>query len=144
MLTVLRSPDAAGPRTPLEGLERLDAILAEAGGAGVRARLNLDIRWDVSWGVQVAVCHTVREGLRNVARHTGPSDVEVDVYHDGEAVVTAVVDDGPDGSWHAVPGAGHGLVGLRERVGGLGGTLRAGPEGRGFRLEARIPDEVGE
>jgi signal transduction histidine kinase len=45
-------------------------------------------------------------------------------------------------SWRASPGAGHGLTGLRERVGSLGGILLAEPVEAGFRVTARIPDEA--
>jgi two-component system, NarL family, sensor histidine kinase DesK len=38
------------------------------------------------------------------------------------------------------PGGGHGLAGLAERAGSLGGTLDAGPSGRrGFRLRVSVP-----
>ena len=49
-----------------------------------------------------------------------------------------VVDDGRGGG----PGhEGHGIVGMRERVGAIGGALRAGPgpDGTGFRVTATLP-----
>ena len=40
----------------------------------------------------------------------------------------------------AVPGGGHGIIGMRERVSLLGGEFSAGPlPGYGFRVSARIP-----
>jgi len=40
----------------------------------------------------------------------------------------------------ALPGAGHGIIGMRERVSLLGGEFSAGPlPGYGFRVTARIP-----
>lgn len=140
MLTVLRTADDAGPRLPVDGLDRLPAIVRDAGATGVRAGLTLEAVGEVSPGVQVAVCKTVREALHNVARHVGSSDVRVHVYRDGDTVVATVSDGGPDGPWSPAPGAGHGLAGLRERVTGLGGTLHAGPVEAGFRVTARIPD----
>ncbi|MBF9134908.1 hypothetical protein I0C86_39195, partial [Plantactinospora sp. S1510] len=42
----------------------------------------------------------------------------------------------------AGPGAGHGLTGMRERVGALGGALEVGPRpGGGFRVFVRLPAE---
>ena len=144
MLTVLREPGAAGPRTPLESLSVLPEIVRAAEAAGLRPRLAAEPLGEVSQGVQVAVCRTVREGLSNTARHAGPTDVLVRVHRDGRCVVVSVADRGPaTPGWHAVPGAGHGLAGLRERIGSLGGTLSAEPVDGGFRLTARIPDEAG-
>ena len=78
----------------------------------------------------------------NAARYAGPTDVRVRVHRDGRFVVVAVTDAGPqrDG-WHPSPGAGHGLAGLRERIGSLDGTLTAERVDAGFRVTARIPDE---
>jgi signal transduction histidine kinase len=141
MLTVLRNPGDAGARLPVEDLGRLAEIVA--GATAVRARLRIDPVGTVSQGVQAAVCRTVREALQNVARHVGPSDVRVHVYRDGDTVVATVHDDGPDGPWPSAPGAGHGLIVLRERVAALGGTVLAEPVERGFRVVARIPDGAG-
>ena len=143
MLTVLREPEAADRRTPLDGLDDLPGIVAGAARAGLRPHLTVEPLGEVSQGVQVAVCRTVREALSNAARHAGPTDVRVTVRRDGEHVVVAVADTGPPGSgWRSTPGAGHGIAGLRERIGSLGGVLLAEPAGAGFRVTARIPDEA--
>ncbi|MDI6097276.1 histidine kinase [Actinoplanes sp. NEAU-A12] len=145
MLTVLREPASPGPRVPgprapVEGLEALPDIVRAAERAGLRPRLTVEPLGVVSSGVQVAICRTVREGLANTARHAGPADVALRVRRDGPVVVVSVADNGPAGAWRPTPGAGHGLAGLRERVGSLGGTLTAEPVDGGFRLVARIPD----
>jgi signal transduction histidine kinase len=141
MLTVLRTgDDPAAPRLPVDDLAQLPDIVRRGRVAGLRTALTVDDVGAVTPGAQVAVCRTVREALSNTARHAGPTDVRVHVYRDGPVVVVAVADAGPDGPWRAAPGAGHGLIGLRERVGGLGGELRAGPDEGGFRVTARIPD----
>ena len=139
MLTVLRFP---GPLAPVGSLADLPGILDGAARAGLRPHADLDELGEVSPGVQVAVARTVREALANTARHAGPTEVRVHVYRDAGQIVVAVTDAGPVTGWHATPGAGHGLAGLRERVTLLGGTLTAGPADAGFRVTARIPDAV--
>ncbi|MBT8227162.1 MAG: two-component sensor histidine kinase [Dactylosporangium sp.] len=141
MLSVLRTGDTGSPLAPVEGLAELPEIVRGAEAAGLRTRLIVDELGEVSRGVQVAVCKTIREALSNAARHAGPVDVRVHVHRDGPVVVVTVSDGGPGTGWRATPGAGHGLTGLRERVTSLGGTLRAEPVATGFQVTARIPDE---
>ncbi|MDR7275459.1 sensor histidine kinase [Catenuloplanes atrovinosus] len=138
MLGVLRAP--AGALTPVDGLDDLPGIVENAGRAGLRPQLIVTDLGPVSPGVQVTVARTVREALANTARHAGPTDVRVHVHRDGPHVVVTVADGGPAPGWHATPGAGHGLAGLRERVTSLGGTLLTSAVDGGFRVTARIPD----
>ena len=52
----------------------------------------------------------------------------------------ASADSEPAAAAGAIPGAGHGIIGMRERVTLLGGEFSAGPlPGYGFRVSARIP-----
>ena len=137
MLSVLREPAAGAPRAPAEGLDALPGIVR---AAGVRADLTVGPLGEVAPSVQMAVCQVVREGLDNTARHAGPADVRVTVRGDGASVVVSVADGGPtEPGWQAVPGAGHGLLGLRERVAAVGGALSAERVDGGFRLTARLP-----
>lgn len=143
MLTVLRSQDAVPPPIhPIEGLDLIPDIVRSAELGGLRPRLMLEPLGEVSQGVQVAVCRVVRESLSNALRHAGPSDVHIDVYRDQATIVVKVSDTGPDRAWQAAPGAGLGLMGLRERVAALGGTLHFAAVESGFRVTAQIPDEV--
>jgi signal transduction histidine kinase len=60
----------------------------------------------------------------------GEREVEVDVSDDGRGIA-------PPGGVNGLPG--HGLVGMRERVGLLGGELEAGRCPGGYRVAARLP-----
>jgi two-component system sensor histidine kinase DesK len=88
--------------------------------------------------VQSALGWVVREAATNVLRHGDARRCTVGVRVSQGRVVLTVENDGvPDG---AGPGRGSGLVGLRERLAEMGGTLRAGPAGDGlFRLTAEVP-----
>jgi signal transduction histidine kinase len=87
--------------------------------------------------VEVAAYYVVSEGLSNAAKHARASVVHVDVKVDSAVVEVSISDDGVGG---ADPGRGSGLVGLRDRVEALGGTIQTtSPPGQGTRLLARIP-----
>ena len=58
----------------------------------------------------------------------------------GSGVSVEVVNDRPVSSAALLPGSGAGLLGLRERVALVGGTLDAGPSAEGgWRLRAWLP-----
>ncbi|MFT3876252.1 MAG: histidine kinase [Propioniciclava sp.] len=145
MLHVLRGTGDA-PREPTPGLEAIPELLSRARAAG------LDVRWtgeDVrsnSDGVALTAYRVVQEGLSNVARHAGQTQADVSLRHTGTTLEVRVSDAGRSAHWTPRPGANHGLLGLRERAGALGGTVEAGPRGDGWLLTAFLPDpsEVGD
>lgn len=147
MLTALRGTEQHPARHPADTLASLGDIVAEARRAGLKVTLHHEDLGVVSPGVQVAICRIVREGLANAARYAGRSAVDIRLARTLEGIRVSLTDDGPQGDWTATPGAGHGLIGLRERVTSLGGTLSAGPretaDGKvGFCLQATIPDST--
>ena len=87
--------------------------------------------------VAVTVYAMVAEALGNAMRHAGASEVRAEVVQREREVVAIVSDDGRGG---ARPEGGTGLLGLADRVGALGGTLRiVSPPGEGTTLKATIP-----
>ena len=82
----------------------------------------------------------VQESLANGGRHAPGAAVRVAVTVGTDEVDVTVADGGGPGRPpnQAGPG-GVGLVGMRERVEALGGTLAAGPAGAGWRVQARLP-----
>ncbi|MFF3867776.1 sensor histidine kinase [Micromonospora sp. NPDC001898] len=146
MLDALREADDRPARHPTETLASLPEIIEGARRAGLDVELTQEELGAVSLGAQVAICRVVREGLANSARYAGSTRVDVRLARTPEAVSVTIDDDGPNQGWAVRPGAGHGLIGLRERVKSLGGTLTAEPRAKGhgdrvgFRLEAIIPE----
>ena len=142
LLDALAEPPAGG-RWPAEGeslatadIEPLAGPLRAAGApVSVRvtggpvgpSRVAREARW------------ILQEALTNVLRHAGPSPTEVRVDRRDGAVSVSVADQGPVDGHRAGPGGGFGLLGMRERVAELGGSLDAGPAGPGWRVRARIP-----
>jgi PAS domain S-box-containing protein len=87
--------------------------------------------------VEAAAYYLVSEALTNAAKHAQASHVSVVLRTDGTALDLAIADDGVGG---ADPAHGSGLMGLRDRVEALGGTLQvAGGADGGTSLRARIP-----
>ncbi|WP_369234795.1 sensor histidine kinase [Streptomyces sp. R21] len=93
--------------------------------------------------VQSALGWVVREATTNVLRHGDAEHCTVMLAAAEGRVVLTVENDGVPadaGSLGAGPGRGSGLAGLRERLAGVDGVLRAGPAGDGlFRLTAEVP-----
>jgi signal transduction histidine kinase len=102
-------------------------------------RVNLDCRADDRFPepVEVTAYYVVSESLTNAAKYAETQVVDVAVAaHDGVLWVE-VRDDGRGG---ADPAEGSGLLGLRDRVEAIGGTMRlASPPGAGTSLRVELP-----
>ncbi|SBT65046.1 two-component system, NarL family, sensor histidine kinase DesK [Micromonospora sediminicola] len=83
---------------------------------------------------------TVREGVTNAVRHSGARRCVIRV----DPAAVEVRDDGRGPAGESA-GAGHGLVGLRERAARLDATVTVAraPGGRGFLLRVTVPDTNG-
>ncbi len=143
LLGLLREGDTARTSTP--GLADLTVLVAEAERAGARVTLDQpDLGHDVSALVALTAYRVVQEGLTNARKHGG-TDVAVVVAErttDAGPVLSVTVDNPPAAADRSVLTAdpGHGLVGLRERVAAVEGTLTADrqPDGT-FRLAVELP-----
>ncbi|YCK42044.1 sensor histidine kinase [Actinomadura sp. ATCC 39365] len=95
-----------------------------------------------SWPPEVTstVYRIVQESLTNVARHAARARaVTVEITGRDGAVVVEVADDAPPAPPSRSRG-GYGLIGMRERVEALDGTLRAGPRPEGgWSVHATLP-----
>jgi signal transduction histidine kinase len=92
-------------------------------------------------GIDLSAYRILQEALSNAMRHAPGSTVLVELAYAPSALVIKVHNDAyaaQDGDGDA---AGHGLIGMRERAGMLGGHLEAGPtEDGGFLVTAVLPD----
>jgi signal transduction histidine kinase len=145
LITELRPAalDELGPQPALEAL-----------AARVSAQTGLAIELDVDLGyeqgraaerhtpeLELVVYRVVQEALTNVVKHAAAQSVRVSVSDVGETVAIDVEDDGR-GIDDAASSEGFGLVGMRERVESVGGTLDIAPiGGGGTRVSARLPLE---
>ena len=87
--------------------------------------------------IEVAAYYVVSEALTNAAKHAGASPVRVDVGTADGDLRLRISDDGVGG---ADPARGSGLVGLKDRVEAVGGTIVVrSPVGEGTSLDIELP-----
>lgn len=139
VLRLLRNEES--PLGPQPGLSQLEDLVASTRQAGADVRLDDGLPTGLDPAVELAAYRVVQEALSNAVRHSPNSAVQVTVRREGDDL-TLKIWNGPAHT-PPVPGSGHGLVGMRERVALLDGTVSVGPtpEG-GYLVEASIP--VGE
>ncbi|MFF1837929.1 sensor histidine kinase [Streptomyces sp. NPDC058231] len=139
-----QSGDPEAPTEPAPGLAVLGELVETVRRAGLPVEVAcVDRRPPLSAAVDLAAYRVIQEALTNVRKHAGPgAKAEVSVVRVGATAEVTVLDNGtgsPEGAG-AADGGGHGLLGMRERVTALGGTLTAGPRyGGGFRVHAILP-----
>lgn len=93
-------------------------------------------------GIETALYRVGQEALNNVARHSGARNVTVRLVSTPGSVDLVIEDDGRGFDPTQVPGHRHGLVGMRERIDLVGGSLRVESEpGGGTRIEVTVPLE---
>jgi signal transduction histidine kinase len=103
---------------------------------------GLGVELPADTGLRLALYRVVQESLTNVLRHApGTSRVDVRLRQHPDRWEVTVADHGGVVRATDPGGAGLGLVGMRERVELLGGTVEAGPAERGWRVHVVIPDQ---
>ncbi|MFE2443507.1 sensor histidine kinase [Stenotrophomonas sp. NPDC087984] len=149
LLGVLRTgePGEENDYVPQPDVEQIDELVEQVRGAGLPVDFKVvGSPRQLPSGVELTAYRIVQEALTNTRKHGGPdvgASVRLTYFDDGLGLL--VEDDGrgaqrelyQDGG---ADGSGHGLIGMRERVGMVGGTLDAGPRpGGGFRISALLP-----
>lgn len=146
ILGVLRTDDNPEGAPPFGGaaplvptVADLDDLLDRFRAAGLNVeRVDHGPALPQQPGFALTVYRVIQESLTNVLRYAaGASEVRVEITRREDAVDVVVTNDA--GTGVVQPGSGHGLLGLRERVGAYGGTVTAGEVGRGWRVHATIP-----
>jgi signal transduction histidine kinase len=139
--TRLRGSDEGLELAPQPGIAALPALVAGLREAGLPVSLDIDSeRRPLPATVDVSAYRIVQEALTNTLKHAGAASARVKIDCSDDAVAIEVRDDGTGTPGGRSQPAGHGLIGMRERVALLGGELRAGPEpDGGFAVRARLP-----
>jgi len=147
LLGVLRSsdsgPDSRAELAPQPGIEQVAGLLEQTRAAGLPVSFAVEgVPRELAAGPALAAYRIVQESLTNARKHGGPAaTASVRLRFREDALVVEVTDDGRGSR----PGsgtdeAGHGLLGMRERVETYGGTVAAGGRpGGGWRVTASLP-----
>ncbi|MEV7987512.1 histidine kinase [Micromonospora sp. NPDC085948] len=127
-------------KSPSHGLDHLPELLAGAHGIGLSTTLTIEgERQDVPDAVDRTVYRIVQESLTNTARHAAAANASIRIDYLPDAIAIRIDDDGT-AKPSSAPVHGVGLLGMRERVTALGGSLRAEPRTEGgFTVQAELP-----
>ncbi|MFE7953049.1 GAF domain-containing protein [Streptomyces sp. NPDC057426] len=120
-------------RTQIQVLDRAHTARVTFDSAGVRA---------LPAAQEEAMLRVAQEALHNALRHAEPEQVAVSLFRRGQGALLTVADDGKGFDPRTVRRAGRhlGLVSMRDRAGGVGGTLTVTSEpGRGTTIEMEVP-----
>ncbi|MEU6221600.1 GAF domain-containing sensor histidine kinase [Streptomyces sp. NPDC047022] len=120
-------------RTQVQVLDRAHTARVTFTSRGVRA---------LPASQEEALLRVAQEALHNALRHSAAERVGVTLVRKGESVVLSVTDDGCGFEPEAIRRAGRhlGLVSMRDRAGGVGGTLTVeSAPGKGTTIEMEVP-----
>jgi signal transduction histidine kinase len=137
--------------TVLDDLGWIPAIRFLAEGVSKRANLGIQIKTTVAGRLpgpmEIALYRIVQEALTNAAKHSKASRVWIRIGRKNRVFCCSIEDDGVGFDVQAVQSHGKrrglGLIGMQERLNGIGGTLSIdSSRGRGTRLLIQLPMEA--
>lgn len=136
----------------LEEAGLVSAIRWLVDGFSSRSGIQVDINVPDGVGrlgsnVEIALFRIVQEALNNIHRHSGAKSARIEMEKGGASLVMKITDDGhgiqSDHSLQSTsPSLGVGLLGMRERLTQLGGTLTIYSNSHGTTVQAEVPVEI--
>lgn len=138
MVALLRVAGSSSPGlAPQPTMSDLRALVNTS---GIAAEVHGELPADVGVPVQRALYRTVQEALTNVRKHAPDASVTIEFSSTVSTVTVVVANARATRPALTLPGAGVGLIGLRERADLLGGTFTAEPTADGgFRVSMTLP-----
>ncbi|MET9512125.1 histidine kinase [Streptomyces flavidovirens] len=127
--------DSSGDQEPAvaPSLDGLDALIGQVRTVGADSGLVFVLDDGRTPGgrlpppVEMAAYRIVQESLTNALKHASPGTVTVTLAHTDHTLTVGVTSPYGERPGPRAPGSGAGLVGMRERVSLLNGSLEAGP-----------------
>jgi signal transduction histidine kinase len=130
----------------LEELGLMAAIRKEARelskNTGMRPRLILPVGFgELDHEIEIALYRSVQEALHNVAKHSQAKNFTIRFEIENGSAVLRIEDDGVGFSGRGTSRSrSFGLLGMRERIAALGGTVRIrSRKGTGTRITVMLP-----
>jgi signal transduction histidine kinase len=144
LLGVIRTDgdhEVAPSYAPQPGIESIGELVRQIRETGLPVQLSVSGEpGELPEAVALCAYRIVQEALTNTLKHAGASRADVNVRYAGDALELEVVDDGSGTEGLNGESAGHGLIGMRERVALFGGELSAEAlSGHGYAVRARLP-----
>ncbi|HSJ82934.1 MAG TPA: sensor histidine kinase [Acidimicrobiia bacterium] len=147
VLGILSSNEERQPLAPQPTIATFAELVDGARTAGLPVELVVEGEpKQLSAGVELCAYRIVQEALTNTLKHAEAANARVRVHYENGHVDVEVTDDGRGAGGNGedpaeVPGSGHGLVGMRERVELYEGVLEVGSmrDAVGYRVFARLP-----
>jgi signal transduction histidine kinase len=144
LLGVLSETPGEAAMAPQPGVAQLDSLIRQVRDAGLPVELQVrGQRRPLAAGIDLAVYRIVQEALTNALKYSGLARTEVILDYGESDLKLEILDEGAGGPIAGQEERGHGLIGIRERVGMYGGTLEVGrrlPQGFAVRVRLPIPD----
>ncbi|MET9085884.1 sensor histidine kinase [Streptomyces sp. NPDC004237] len=142
LIAALAPVDLTG-RGLADALDRLAARHIRDTGTHVEVSI-VGERPSAPTGTDIALLRIAQEALANVGKHADARTVRIELRHESGVLALAVIDDG-QGFDPATIRGGYGLLGLRTRATGLGGTctVRSAP-GQGTTVRVELPSAPAE
>jgi signal transduction histidine kinase len=137
--------------TILDDLGLVPAVRFLADRISRRSSLAIQVKAELDGrllpGVETALYRIIQEGLNNATRHSQAKNVWIQLDEQAGKTVCSIRDDGIGFRVHArlseTGKKGLGLIGIRERISAIGGTLQITSEpGRGTKLRIAVPKEI--
>jgi signal transduction histidine kinase len=121
-------------------LRDLSSVLEERGGPKVDLQIDLPADKRLPAKLETAIFRITQEALTNVVKHADAEAVRITFAFGERSVLLSVEDDGQGFSQTRELVGGFGLIGMRERVASVNGSLDITSErGTGTRLAVEIP-----
>lgn len=144
LLSVLRPEQAKVELAPQPGVQNIAALVEQVNDVGPQITLRIEGELaELPKRLDLTLYRLVQEALTNVVKHAGKNvQVSVVIEASKDVIRVSVRDNGQGPSYQGI--AGHGLIGMRERVELLGGKFFAGAaEPAGFEINAILPRQQG-
>jgi signal transduction histidine kinase len=118
-------------------IERLGETFAARSGIETVVQANLEQR--LSPEIEITIYRIVQEALTNIVKHSGAEHVSIVVSNRGGGVAATIDDDGRGFDSADVRADALGLLGMRERLALVGGTLEVESSESGTTVAAQVP-----